>query len=153
MSRLPLVRHEEATNGVAILIKDSSRITNPQQFPLADPDGRLLRVDFDPHGSRHYVINVYAPCQGRHHPAFATRLQAIFPTDGRLVLMGGDFDCIDTQHDAIPAPRPHSGRFVGSSHLATVNNRPTSRTLGATSTPPPASDLRTLRRPAMMHPA
>ena len=53
-----------ATNGIAILIKDSSSITSPHRFPFADPDGRLLRVDFDLHDERYCVINVYAPCQG-----------------------------------------------------------------------------------------
>ena len=139
VSRLPLVRHEEATNGVAILIKDSSRITNPQQFPLADPDGRLLRVDFDLHGNRYYVINVYAPCQGRHRPAFATRLQAIFPTDGRLVLMVATWTA--STH-SMTQSRPHAHIRVASSALRTLRPSTIGRPHGRLAPPPP----RPLRR-------
>ena len=55
---------------------------------------------------RYSVINVYAPCQGQDRQAFASHLQAILPTDGRTVLMGGEFNCFDTQYDAIPLPKP-----------------------------------------------
>ena len=82
-------------------------------------------MDFDLHGMRYSVINVYAPCQGQDRQAFASHLQAILPTDGRTVLMGGDFNCIDTQYDAIPCPNPRSRRFVGATDFAIITTSAT----------------------------
>ena len=74
---------------------------------------------------RYSIINVYAPCQGQDRQAFASHLQAILPTDGRTVLMGGDFNCIDTQYDAIPCPNPRSRRFVGATDFAIITTSAT----------------------------
>jgi len=45
------------------------------------------------------------------------------PTDDRTILLCGDFNCIDTAHDAVPTPRPTSGRWVGAPTLQSFLSR------------------------------
>lgn len=111
-------RRRCATAGVAVLIRESCGCTNVAEVAPSTDDGRRLRIDFSLHGHLYSVITAYTPCDQHPRLAFLPTLASDLPTDSRRsVLLCGDFNCIDTIHDATPIASERSGRLVGGAQL------------------------------------
>ncbi|KAJ9507260.1 hypothetical protein QJQ45_006227 [Haematococcus lacustris] len=81
--------------------------------------GRVLQVDGELAGRPVSLVCVYAPAQQAERPAFCAEcLPACLPpaADRRLLLMGGDFNCILAPVDRVGIPQgsQHGEAWVGS---------------------------------------
>lgn len=83
-----------ASRGVAVLISTSDHITNVSRHS-ASPDGRWLRIDLDIHGVASSFVAVYAPVERAERLGFFRELLSCLPSDGRQLIMAGDFNCIE----------------------------------------------------------
>ena len=101
--------------GVAILSSPSLPATD-WVVRQADPQGRILRVDFTLHGSSFSLVNAYAP----HTPADRTAffLQDLLPIlpatplpPRHSLLLAGDFNCISDAADQLHSAT--TNRFQG----------------------------------------
>ncbi|KAJ9504786.1 hypothetical protein QJQ45_007167 [Haematococcus lacustris] len=89
------------------------------QLQAEGAQGRVLRVDGELAGRPVSLVCVYAPAQQAERPAFyAECLFACLPpaADRRLLLMGGDFNCILAPVDRVGIPQgsQHGEAWVGS---------------------------------------
>lgn len=98
--------------GVAVLVRHNPAFCKLPDAPSAvDSEGRVLRVDFECMQHAVSVMCIYAPNTGRG--AFFDSLPAYIPPD-RMVLMGGDFNCICNMQDQTSHG---THRLVGSQRL------------------------------------
>ena len=113
------------TGGVTIILGPSCHLSQPSVVSLAEGSGRVLRVDLSVLGSMTSLVGVYAPAQPGERPAFfANVLRSALPTDGRPLIIGGDFNCVLSSLDVVAPPgeaMSASGpRFSGAAALAEV---------------------------------
>ena len=85
-----------ASRGVAVLIREGALVEDAQ-VGYRDAQGRILRVDCTFGTQAVSVLSVYAPdTPGPDQSAFFTStLMAAIP-EGRAVLVGGDFNCVES---------------------------------------------------------
>ena len=108
------------TLGVTIILGPGADITNPVAYTAISGEGRALRVDLDIMGQPASLVGVYAPARQERRPLFYRDfLPQFLPTDGRALLLAGDWNCVSAPEDcvyggAIPVV---SSRLVGSKQL------------------------------------
>ncbi|KAJ9518198.1 hypothetical protein QJQ45_010168 [Haematococcus lacustris] len=98
------------SQGCLALFKPSTILVGCSQVHLqvAGAQGRVLRVDAELAGRPASLVCVYAPAQASQRAAFFnTCLPACLPlaSERRLVIMGGDFNCILSPEDKVGTPR------------------------------------------------
>ncbi|KAJ9516246.1 hypothetical protein QJQ45_001132 [Haematococcus lacustris] len=110
-----------SSQGCLVLVKHSTVLRGCTQVQLQaeGAQGRVLRVDGELAGRPVSLVCVYAPAQQAERPAFyAECLPACLPpaADRRLLLMGGDFNCILAPVDRVGIPQgsQHGEAWVGS---------------------------------------
>ncbi|KAJ9519762.1 hypothetical protein QJQ45_013473, partial [Haematococcus lacustris] len=110
-----------SSQGCLVLVKPSTILRGCTQVQLQaeGAQGRVLRVDGELAGRPVSLVCVYAPTQQAERPAFyAECLPACLPpaADRRLLLMGGDFNCILAPVDRVGIPQgsQHGEAWVGS---------------------------------------
>ncbi|KAJ9531015.1 hypothetical protein QJQ45_000984 [Haematococcus lacustris] len=110
-----------SSQGCLVLVKPSTILQGCTQVQLQaeGAQGRVLRVDGELAGRPVSLVCVYAPAQQAERPAFyAECLPACLPpsADRRLLLMGGDFNCILAPVDRVGIPQgsQHGEAWVGS---------------------------------------
>ncbi|KAJ9512429.1 hypothetical protein QJQ45_013014 [Haematococcus lacustris] len=110
-----------SSQGCLVLVKPSTILQGCTQVQLQaeGAQGRVLRVDGELAGRPVSLVCVYAPAQQAERPAFyAECLPACLPpaADRRLLLMGGDFNCILARVDRVGIPQgsQHGEAWVGS---------------------------------------
>ena len=114
------------TEGVCVVLGPSLAHSTPQQHAVAVPGpGRAIRVDLHLHQQLVSLVGVYAPAQPADRPGFyADQLRALLPSDGRPVLLGGDFNCVSDAADCVyppgVAPPAHNSRLVGAVELSAL---------------------------------
>ncbi|KAJ9531619.1 hypothetical protein QJQ45_021783, partial [Haematococcus lacustris] len=96
--------------GCLALFKPSTILVGCSQVHLqvAGAQGRVLRVDAELAGRPASLVCVYAPAQASERATFfSSCLPACLPlaSDRRLVIMGGDFNCILSPEDKVGTPR------------------------------------------------
>ncbi|KAJ9516033.1 hypothetical protein QJQ45_024475, partial [Haematococcus lacustris] len=99
-----------SSQGCLVLVKPSTILQGCTQVQLQaeGAQGRVLRVDGELAGRPVSLVCVYAPAQQAERPAFyAECLPACLPptADRRLLLMGGDFNCILAPVDRVGIPQ------------------------------------------------
>ena len=104
--------HGSATRkGTGILINPGSDFQAAPEAVVTDRAGRIVRVDGTLHDEPLTLVNVYAPCEKETRvDFFLNGLQSLLPTD-RPMCVGGDFNCIPSQHDQQGSASQH--RLVG----------------------------------------
>ncbi|KAJ9530491.1 hypothetical protein QJQ45_012481 [Haematococcus lacustris] len=98
------------SQGCLALFKPSTILVACSQVHLqvAGAQGRVLRVDAELAGRPASLVCVYAPAQASQRATFfSSCLPACLPlaSDRRLVIMGGDFNCILSPEDKVGTPR------------------------------------------------
>ena len=91
------------SKGCLMLLKPTPHLQNPVQVACPHPEarGRVLRVDAMLAGRPTSLVCVYAPAEPAQRPLFYAQVlpECLPAPDERLVLMGGDFNCITAVHD------------------------------------------------------
>ena len=115
------------SRGVLVLFKDTPLVCNLppscRQDDLGIPEaaGRVVRVDFTHHGEPFTLVGVYAPNTGAARSAFFGTALAPFLPQGRRILVGGDFNCVELAADRTDGTsRPASSRHDGVNALCAV---------------------------------
>ena len=80
--------------GCIIAISPSSTLSDAHQVDCPGNDGRFVRVDAVLHGRPITFASIHAPNSGAERRAFFQLLPGWLPTDGRLLAIGGDFNCV-----------------------------------------------------------
>ncbi|KAJ9529856.1 hypothetical protein QJQ45_022267 [Haematococcus lacustris] len=98
------------SQGCLALFKPSTILVGCSQVHLqvAGAQGRVLRVDAELAGRPASLVCVYAPAQASQRATFfSSCLPACLPlaSERRLVIMGGDFNCILSPEDKVGTPR------------------------------------------------
>jgi exonuclease III len=110
------------TEGVCIILGPAATLSNPIRFTAFPDHGRILRLDLNVIGIPVCLIGVYAPTLPTLRTAFfSNTLRSSLPTDGRPLLVTGDFNCVLSPLDcfyppgrALPA---NNTRLIGGSAL------------------------------------
>jgi len=102
------------SRGVAILVKEGSLLgglPDSSSGTWSDQDGRVLRLDCSLLHHQLSIMCVYAPTRQEERAAFWSALDSHVPL-GRIVVMGGDFNCtLDPRSDErVPSPFRAVGR-------------------------------------------
>lgn len=102
---VPGTGHSE---GVVVILAPHCPLVSPSVRELARPSGRILVLEGIFYGIPSILVGVYAPAQpNQRAPFFAEELHPALPTDGRPILLAGDFNCILHPQDVvIPADVP-----------------------------------------------
>ncbi|KAJ9512027.1 hypothetical protein QJQ45_004586 [Haematococcus lacustris] len=110
-----------SSQGCLVVVKPSTilQVCTQVQLQAEGAQGRVLRIDGELAGRPVSLVCVYAPAQQAERPAFyAECLPACLPpaADRRLLLMGGDFNCIlaPMERVCIPHGSQHGEAWVGS---------------------------------------
>jgi exonuclease III len=91
-----------ATGGVIIGISASSPLASFCPWTEHDGDNRVLRLDGRLDGAPASIIGIYAPSpEGERRRFYASTLPLCMPQDGRLVIMGGDFNLTLSDEDIV----------------------------------------------------
>ncbi|KAJ9516746.1 hypothetical protein QJQ45_027158, partial [Haematococcus lacustris] len=110
-----------SSQGCLVLVKPSTLLKGCTQVQLQAEaaQGRVLRVDGVLAGRSVSLVCVYAPAQQSERSTFfSVCLPACLPpsAEGRLIIMGGDFNCILSPWDRVGVPQgsQHGEAWVGS---------------------------------------
>ncbi|KAJ9513937.1 hypothetical protein QJQ45_021040 [Haematococcus lacustris] len=110
-----------SSQGCLVLVKPSTLLKGCTQVQLQAEaaQGRVLRVDGVLAGRSVSLVCVYAPTQQSERSTFFSAcLPACLPptAEGRLIIMGGDFNCILSPWDRVGVPQgsQHGEAWVGS---------------------------------------
>ncbi|KAJ9532455.1 hypothetical protein QJQ45_010516 [Haematococcus lacustris] len=110
-----------SSQGCLVLVKPSTLLKGCTQVQLQAEaaQGRVLRVDGVLAGRPVSLVCVYAPAQQSERSTFfSVCLPACLPptAEGRLIIMGGDFNCILSPWDRVGVPQgsQHGEAWVGS---------------------------------------
>ena len=115
------------TEGIILILSPHCPITDPVLRPILGPTGRILGIDAFIGDSVITILCVYAPAQAADREDFFFNcVRPNLPTDGRLLLVVGDFNCILDPLDAVYPPHrlnidPMS-RMQGAPPLADIMN-------------------------------
>lgn len=105
------------SRGCLMLLKHTPHLRDPKQVPCtaAGAAGRVLRVDVGLAGQPASLVCVYAPALPAERVAFyRDTLPDCLPAPGeRLVLMGGDFNCIRDTLDFSQPASPRAAERAG----------------------------------------
>ena len=83
------------TEGVVVILAPHCPLASPAVKELARPSGRILVLEGLFYGSPTTLVGAYAPAQpDRRARFFAEELHPALPTDGRPIMLAGDFNCI-----------------------------------------------------------
>ena len=106
--------------GVAVLVRAGVLPALPDNPTFADAEGRICRLDVKLGEHKLSIISVYAPASGDKSAFFTDRLLPHLPPaeEGRIIIMGGDFNCIMHAMDQTNESAIH--RFAGRSGLQHV---------------------------------
>ncbi|KAJ9513311.1 hypothetical protein QJQ45_001346 [Haematococcus lacustris] len=111
------------SQGCLVLVKPSTILLSCTQVQLQvdGAQGRVVRVDAELAGKPASLVCVYAPAQPAQRAAFfGACLPACLPhaTERRMLIMGGDFNCILSPDDKVGTPvgatSQHAEDWVGS---------------------------------------
>ncbi|KAJ9520734.1 hypothetical protein QJQ45_007590 [Haematococcus lacustris] len=111
------------SKGCLVLVKPSTILLSCTQVQLQvdGAQGRVVRVDAELAGKPASLVCVYAPAQPAQRAAFfGACLPACLPhaTERRMLIMGGDFNCILSPDDKVGTPvgatSQHAEDWVGS---------------------------------------
>jgi exonuclease III len=119
---VPGTGHSE---GVIIVLGPGLHLSSPAQFTHpSSSSGRVLRVDLNLYDSPISIVGVYGPAQQQHRAAFYSEVLPLhLPTDGRPLILAGDFNTVLSDLDCW-FPPGHPGlvgpntRFMGGPQLA-----------------------------------
>ena len=93
------------TEGVAIVLGPRCNALSPALFQDIQGGGRLLRIDFTIEAQPVALVAVYAPAQADLRRGFyRDAVRSVLPTDGRPLLLVGDFNCVLDSDDCVYAP-------------------------------------------------
>lgn len=131
------------TAGITVLLGPACHALAPTLFRDVDGGGRLLRIDFTIQARPVSLVSVYGPAQVDQRRGFYQDVVRTFlPTDGRPLLLAGDFNCVLRPEDCVyppgAAPPAVNSRLVGAAELEALmaesalrdiwrNARPTAR--------------------------
>ena len=88
--------------GVLVILGPGADITDPVAYTAVSGEGRVLRIDCSIMGRPASLVGVYAPAQTAERPAFyRSFLPQFLPSDGRVLVMAGDSNCVQTQEDCV----------------------------------------------------
>ena len=93
------------SRGCLTLVKQHPSITHMDapHAPAAAREGRVVRVDCSIGGRPVSLVNVYAPTVPADRAAFVHTLREVLPAD-RLVVLGGDLNCVLHARDIVGGP-------------------------------------------------
>ena len=93
------------TEGVVVILAPHCPLASPAVKELARPSGRILVLEGLFYGSPTTLVGAYAPAQpDRRARFFAEELHPALPTDGRPIMLAGDFNCILHPQDVVHPP-------------------------------------------------
>jgi hypothetical protein len=111
------------TAGITVVLGPRCHALSPTLVQDIDGGGRLLRVDFIIQTRPVTLVAVYGPAQPELRRGFyRDDVRSHLPSDGRPVLLVGDFNCVLDATDCVyfpgaPAPATNS-RLVGAAELS-----------------------------------
>lgn len=99
---VPGTGHSE---GVIVILAPHCPFVSPTVRNPACPSGRFLVLEGIFYGSPSILVGAYAPAQpDRRARFFAEELHPALPTDGRPIMLAGDFNCILHPQDVVIPP-------------------------------------------------
>ena len=93
------------TLGITFILGPTCHLTQPALFTSLDGEGRILRLDLTFFTKSVCLVGVYGPAQIPDRAAFyQDKLRPFLPTDGRPLLVTGDFNCVLDSLDCVYRP-------------------------------------------------
>ena len=114
------------TGGVTVILGPGLHLSDPVLFSDPGHQHRILRVDVQFFSQPTSIIGIYGPSQRVDRAAFwETAVPPFLPTDGRALLIAGDFNTVLSEQDCWYAPHHHgpvgeNTRLVGSAQLKAI---------------------------------